>query len=98
MPKQPELSIEGLVDFGSIVANSRVIARQLPLVNNGAKEGEFKFRYTGKKPIMVIPDSGKVKAKSTLMIRVRNRNQMLLWCRYSLYITCKVHCFFIERN
>ena len=60
------------MDFGHIVANSRVVGRQLPLVNRGAKEGEFKFKYTGKKPIMVIPSSGRIPAKTTLMIRVRN--------------------------
>ena len=58
------------MNFGNVVANSKVIAREVTIYNHGAKEGEFKIKYHGDKPIAIIPSSGKVPANSAQVIKV----------------------------
>ena len=64
------LVLEGPVNFGNVVANSKVIAKEVTLYNHGSKEGEFKLKYSGDKPIAIIPSSGKVPANSAQLIKV----------------------------
>ncbi|XP_048239518.1 cilia and flagella-associated protein 47-like isoform X3 [Haliotis rufescens] len=69
-PSQPVLEIGKQVDFGNIVANSRVVAREITLHNHGSKAGEFKIKYSGDKPLAVIPSSGTIMPKTTQVIKV----------------------------
>ena len=59
-----------MVEFGNVVANSKTIAREISLVNHGSKAGEFKIKYSGDKPIAIMPTSGSVPPKSVQLIKV----------------------------
>jgi hypothetical protein len=69
-PPQPDLVLESPVDFGKIVAKSRVVSRELKLTNYGAKEGEFQIKYSGNKPITLTPSTGTVPAMTSLFVKV----------------------------
>ena len=69
-PPQPKLVLKGPVSFGNVVANSKVIGKEIMLHNHGSKEGEFKIKYTGSKEISIIPSSGTIAANSAQAIRV----------------------------
>ncbi|XP_078495986.1 cilia- and flagella-associated protein 47 isoform X1 [Ciona intestinalis] len=66
----PLLDVEGPVDFGMVVANSRVLSQEVALINHGSLVGEFKVVYTGSKPIVITPSSGKVNPKTIQLIKV----------------------------
>ena len=72
-PPQPILEVDQIVDFGNVVANSKTIAREISLVNHGSKSGEFKIKYSGDKPIAIMPTSGSVPPKSVQLIKVLKR-------------------------
>ena len=69
-PTKPNLSIDDLVDFGNVVANSKVISKEINVYNRGSKEGEFKINYTGSHDFTITPSSGKVPARSVQSVRV----------------------------
>ena len=62
--------MQSQVDFGNVLANSKVIAREITLVNSGSKAGEFKISYPGCKPIAIIPNQGSVPPNSVQVIKV----------------------------
>lgn len=64
------LDLEGPVDFGTVVANSKVLSKEVALINHGSMPGEFKISYTGNLPIVIVPTSGKVSPKTVQMIKV----------------------------
>uniref|UniRef100_H2YRU5 HYDIN/VesB/CFA65-like Ig-like domain-containing protein n=1 Tax=Ciona savignyi TaxID=51511 RepID=H2YRU5_CIOSA len=66
----PLLDLEGPVDFGMVVANSRVLNQEVALINHGSLAGEFKVVYSGSKPIVITPSSGKVNPKTIQLIKV----------------------------
>ncbi|CAH1800026.1 unnamed protein product [Owenia fusiformis] len=69
-PSQPILELDGPVDFGNVVKNSKVIAKEVTLYNHGSKAGDFKIKYSGDQPIAIIPSSGTVPAKTAQIIKV----------------------------
>ena len=69
-PSQAVLKLPDIVDFGSAVANCKVIAKELVLYNEGSKSGNFELKYTGSKPITINPCSGSVPPKSHKRIKV----------------------------
>ncbi|KAL8606797.1 hypothetical protein ACOMHN_049626 [Nucella lapillus] len=69
-PTRPTLELQKSVDFGNVLANSKVIAREITLVNSGSKAGEFKIDYGGNKPIAIIPNQGTIPADSVQIIKV----------------------------
>ena len=69
-PSQCHLVLEGPVNFRNVVANSKVIAREVSIYNHGSKDGEFKLKYSGDKPIAIIPSSGKIPPNSAQIIKV----------------------------
>ena len=69
-PVRATLEIQSQVDFGNVLANSKVIAREITLVNSGSKAGEFKISYPGSKPIAIIPNQGSVPPNSVQVIKV----------------------------
>lgn len=72
------LEIEEVVDFGSLVASSKTISKEIALTNHGSKAGEFKLKYSGDKPLAIVPTSGNVPPKSVQLIKVnmgiKNKN------------------------
>lgn len=64
------MDIEGPIDFGMVVANSRVLSQEVPLINHGSMTGQFTVSYTGKYPIVITPSSGKVEPKTIQLIKV----------------------------
>lgn len=64
------MEVDQVVDFGSTVANSKTIAREISLINHGSKAGEFKIKYAGEQPIAIMPTSGSVPPKSVQLIKV----------------------------
>ncbi|XP_013416633.1 cilia- and flagella-associated protein 47 isoform X1 [Lingula anatina] len=70
IPSKPMLQLEGPVDFGNVVASSKVIAKEISLFNHGTKCGEFKIKYAGEKPISIIPSSGTVPPRSAQSIKI----------------------------
>ena len=52
------------------MAKSKVISREIPLFNHGSKAGDFKIKYSGDKPIAIIPSAGSIPAKSVQLIKV----------------------------
>ena len=69
-PTQPILEVESEVNFGNLVANSKTISKEIALTNHGSKSGEFKIKYSGDKPIVIMPSSGSVPPKSVQLIKV----------------------------
>ncbi|KAK3096977.1 hypothetical protein FSP39_005325 [Pinctada imbricata] len=69
-PTQPVLELEPEVNFGNLVANSKTVSKEIALTNHGSKSGEFKIKYSGDKPIVIMPSSGSVPPKSVQLIKV----------------------------
>ncbi|XP_035825915.1 cilia- and flagella-associated protein 47 [Aplysia californica] len=69
-PCQPIMDFDDEVDFGTVVANSKVVAKEITLTNSGSKNGDFKVKYPGDKPIAIIPNSGTIPPYSEQKIKV----------------------------
>uniref|UniRef100_A0A8C5K937 Cilia and flagella associated protein 47 n=1 Tax=Jaculus jaculus TaxID=51337 RepID=A0A8C5K937_JACJA len=65
-----QLEIVPVVDFGTIVANSKVHCKEINIINHGKAPGMFKTEYQGQLPIVISPNNGIVKAKSSKIIKV----------------------------
>ena len=66
------MEISGSVDYGTTIADGKVIRKEIAILNRGAKNGTFKLSYEGNKPITIVPMQGMVKAGYSQPIRVRN--------------------------
>ena len=66
----PLLDIEGPVDFGLVVANSRVVGQEVALINHGSVKGSFSIQYNGSLPLVISPTSGEVSPKTIQLIKV----------------------------
>ncbi|KAJ8350368.1 hypothetical protein SKAU_G00254980 [Synaphobranchus kaupii] len=64
------LQIDSLVDFGSVVANSQVISKEVELTNRGSAPGAFQILYQGDTPLSITPTSGVLAPGSTGVVRV----------------------------
>uniref|UniRef100_A0A2C9KF19 HYDIN/VesB/CFA65-like Ig-like domain-containing protein n=1 Tax=Biomphalaria glabrata TaxID=6526 RepID=A0A2C9KF19_BIOGL len=69
-PSQPVLDIDKEVDFGTVVTNSKVVAREITVTNTGSKPGRFELKYSGYHPIAIVPNQGLVPANSETKIKV----------------------------
>lgn len=58
------------MDFGSTVADGKVLTCYFSIDNYGSKAGEFKIKYTGKEPLTLSPTSGVVEAETSQKIKV----------------------------
>ncbi|XP_060231199.1 cilia and flagella-associated protein 47-like [Meriones unguiculatus] len=65
-----QLEIVPVVDFGTVVANSKVHCKEISIVNHGKAPGMFKTEYCGQLPIVISPSSGIVKPQSSEVIKV----------------------------
>ncbi|XP_070567350.1 cilia- and flagella-associated protein 47-like [Ptychodera flava] len=67
---QPLLELEGPVDFGAVTANHRVLSKEISLYNHGSVSGDFKIKYDGPQPIVILPNSGTVRPKTAQIIKI----------------------------
>ncbi|XP_072869917.1 cilia- and flagella-associated protein 47 [Chlorocebus sabaeus] len=65
-----KLEIQSVVNFGTLVANSKVYSKEVTINNRGKAPGIFKTEYCGQLPILIFPTSGIVDAKSSVVIKV----------------------------
>ena len=66
----PLLDLESPVDFGMVVANSRVVSQEVAVINHGSMDGKFSISYTGSLPIVIIPTSGSIAPKTIQLVKV----------------------------
>lgn len=66
----PLLDLEGPVDFGVVVANSRVINKEVALINHGSMPGSFEIVYDGDLPFVIAPKRGIVNPKTIQLVKV----------------------------
>jgi len=70
LTRRPELEVDGLLDFGSIVSSCRIETREIFIFNRGSLEGSFQLSYSGDQPFVIEPSSGRVQPRSALSIKV----------------------------
>ncbi|KAM9320035.1 LOW QUALITY PROTEIN: cilia- and flagella-associated protein 47 [Gastrophryne carolinensis] len=63
-----EMDLE--VHFGNIIANSKVISKEVAITNHGSSPGTFKIKYSGTHPITITPSSGTVEPKTMQLIKM----------------------------
>ncbi|XP_078698604.1 cilia- and flagella-associated protein 47-like isoform X8 [Branchiostoma floridae x Branchiostoma belcheri] len=66
----PIMVLHGPVDYGMVVADSRILRRETVVENHGSMPGEFKVKYNGALPITIAPTSGTVEPRSYQIIRI----------------------------
>ena len=64
------MEVCGPVDFGSTVADGKILTGYFSIDNYGSKSGEFKIKYNGKQPLTITPTSGVVEAETSQKIKV----------------------------
>ncbi|ESO84821.1 hypothetical protein LOTGIDRAFT_168309 [Lottia gigantea] len=69
-PSQAALEIDSVVNFGNVVATSRIISREIPISNHGSEAGEFIIQYTGNKHLSAIPNTGHVAPNTAQIIKI----------------------------
>ncbi|XP_057901557.1 cilia- and flagella-associated protein 47 [Melospiza georgiana] len=65
-----DLEIQSEVNFGEMIANSKLVTKQISISNRGTIAGVFKISYDGVVLLNIKPLRGVVKPKSTRKIRV----------------------------
>ncbi|KAM7045480.1 cilia- and flagella-associated protein 47 [Molossus nigricans] len=89
------------VNFGTVVANSKVHCKEISIINRGKAPGMFKTEYQGQLPIVIFPTDGVVEPKSSKIVKVdfcadqpRVVNEMAkvsLQGRPDIFLNIKVH-------
>ncbi|XP_028583251.2 cilia- and flagella-associated protein 47 isoform X2 [Podarcis muralis] len=64
------LEIEPEIDFGTAIANSNVINKNLKITNYGSSPGTFAIKYKGNVSILISPTSGVVEPRSEQLINM----------------------------
>ncbi|XP_075446373.1 cilia- and flagella-associated protein 47 isoform X3 [Ascaphus truei] len=64
------LEIDPEVNFGNVIANSKVIYKEIGIMNHGSSSGSFRINYHGRLPITIVPSSGIVEPKTMQSIKV----------------------------
>ncbi|EHB05833.1 hypothetical protein GW7_18443 [Heterocephalus glaber] len=65
-----DLEIESVVDFGTLVSNSKLHSKEITISNHGTVPGMFNVEYRGHLPILIFPTCGAVKPESSMTIKV----------------------------
>ncbi|XP_028902353.1 cilia- and flagella-associated protein 47 isoform X2 [Ornithorhynchus anatinus] len=65
-----QLEIEPKVNFGTLIANSIVICKEIHVTNHGSAPGAFHVEYKGNLPIFIQPTGGIVGPKLSEAIKV----------------------------
>nr|KAF6491875.1 cilia and flagella associated protein 47 [Molossus molossus] len=89
------------VNFGTVVASSKVHCKEISIINRGKAPGMFKTEYQGQLPIVIFPTDGVVEPKSSKIVKVdfcadqpRVVNEMAkvsLQGRPDIFLNIKVH-------
>ncbi|KFP84701.1 Uncharacterized protein CXorf22, partial [Acanthisitta chloris] len=64
------LETESEVNFGEVVADSKIISKEFSIANHGSCSGKFKISYDGVVLLNIKPTSGVVEPKSVKMVNV----------------------------
>ncbi|XP_042644204.1 cilia- and flagella-associated protein 47 [Tyto alba] len=64
------LEIESEINFGALIANSKIISKEISVANHGSSSGTFKVSYNGVVLLNIEPTSGVVEPKSVEMFKV----------------------------
>ncbi|XP_012863928.1 cilia- and flagella-associated protein 47 [Echinops telfairi] len=65
-----DLDIPPEVNFGSLVAKSKVHSKEISIRNFGKSPGTFYIEYTGGFPIFISPARGTVQAQSSVAVKI----------------------------
>ncbi|NXY33095.1 CFA47 protein, partial [Pomatorhinus ruficollis] len=65
-----DLEIESEVNFGEMIANSKLVTKQISIVNHGTTSGVFRVSYDGVVLLNIRPVRGVVNPKSVRKIKV----------------------------
>ncbi|NXA21774.1 CFA47 protein, partial [Ibidorhyncha struthersii] len=64
------LEIESEINFGAVIANSKIISKEISIANHGSSSGAFKISYDGVVLLNIEPTSGVVEPKSIKKVKV----------------------------
>ncbi|NXK22780.1 CFA47 protein, partial [Arenaria interpres] len=64
------LEIQSEINFGAVIANSKVISEEISITNHGSSSGTFKISYDGVVLLSIEPTSGAVEPKSMKTVKV----------------------------
>ncbi|XP_030312325.1 cilia- and flagella-associated protein 47 [Calypte anna] len=64
------LETESEIDFGPVIANSKIISKEFCISNHGTASGTFKISYDGAVLLNIEPISGVVKPESRKIIKI----------------------------
>ncbi|NXX23614.1 CFA47 protein, partial [Podargus strigoides] len=64
------LETESEIDFGTVIANSKIISKEISIANHGSSSGTFKISYDGAVLLNIEPTSGVVEPKSVKKVKV----------------------------
>ncbi|KFZ66319.1 Uncharacterized protein CXorf22, partial [Podiceps cristatus] len=64
------LETESEINFGAVIANSKIISKEISIANHGSSSGTFKISYDGVVLLNIEPTRGVVKPKSVKMVKV----------------------------
>ncbi|XP_063249073.1 cilia- and flagella-associated protein 47 isoform X2 [Prinia subflava] len=65
-----DLEIESEVNFGEMIANSKLVSKEISITNHGTTAGVFRVSYNGVVLLNIKPARGVVKPKSVRKIKV----------------------------
>ncbi|NWS75294.1 CFA47 protein, partial [Crotophaga sulcirostris] len=64
------LEIESEINFGAVIANSKIISKEISIANSGSSSGTFEISYDGVVLLNIKPTSGVVEPKSIATVNV----------------------------
>ncbi|XP_015672831.1 cilia- and flagella-associated protein 47 [Protobothrops mucrosquamatus] len=64
------LEIEPEINFGTVIANSKIIHAVTKITNYGSSPGTFDIKYRGSVPIIIAPINGVIEPKTVKLIKV----------------------------
>ncbi|XP_044297815.1 cilia- and flagella-associated protein 47 isoform X4 [Varanus komodoensis] len=64
------LEIEPEINFGTVIANSKVINKEIRITNYGSSTGTFDIKYRGTVAIVIAPTSGVVEPHSAQSVKI----------------------------
>ncbi|XP_060090088.1 cilia- and flagella-associated protein 47 [Heteronotia binoei] len=64
------LEMEPEINFGTVIANSKVISNEIKITNHGSSSGSFNINYSGSVHIVISPTSGVVESKTFQVVKM----------------------------
>ncbi|XP_009581058.1 PREDICTED: uncharacterized protein CXorf22 homolog, partial [Fulmarus glacialis] len=64
------LETESEINFGAVIANSKIISKEISIANHGSASGTFKISYDGVVLLNIEPTTGVVEPKSIKTVKV----------------------------